>query len=104
MWKDGSDYEVIEYARWVQGGDDYFTLLERLIKEAKKSIRLYVYILTLDETGTRILSLLQEAALRDVKVNLLVDDFGSDEIDETVQQKMVESGIGFSRFEPVFST
>jgi cardiolipin synthase len=97
-------FVIVEEARWLTGGIGYFSLMEQMITEAVSSITLFVYILTPDDTGNRILGLLKDAARRNVKVNLLVDDFGSDEIDAKREEDLQQAGIHFTRFEPVFST
>ena len=54
------NYEV----RIIRGGLPYFSLLEKLILEAKDTIHIQYYIFDDDQTGSRIISLLKDAAHR----------------------------------------
>ena len=66
----------------IQGGAEFFTLLEKLIGEARESIHLQTYIFNEDETGQRIAGALRSAAQRGVKVYLLVDGYASQRSEE----------------------
>ncbi|HEX5002080.1 MAG TPA: phospholipase D-like domain-containing protein [Bacteroidia bacterium] len=102
-WSDGTGFTEIEEARWMTGGPGYFDFIAKLIEQAKESISLFVYILTPDTTGNRIIGLLKEAALRGVVVQLLVDDFGSDALDHHTEADLTASGVKLKRFAPFFS-
>ncbi|MBP6402570.1 MAG: hypothetical protein KA492_08570, partial [Bacteroidia bacterium] len=65
----------------LQSGERFFSALELLIREAKEEIHFQTYILADDETGQRIANALMEAARhRNVKVYLLVDAYGSQQL------------------------
>lgn len=85
----------------IQGGQEYFTLLEQLIDKAQNSVYILVYIFDDDQTGTQIADALKRAAKRGVKVYLLVDGYGARVTKHFIQQLMV-AGVKFRRFNPLF--
>ena len=87
---------------WVQSGQGYFDRLEQLIDVAKYEIHIQTYILNADTTGNRIMEALVRAALRQVKVFLLVDAYGSNNISRQLAQRLRSSGIRFRRFGKLF--
>ena len=86
----------------LQGGKDYFDLLENIIAESKESIHLQVYIFEADETGLRIIQALLSAAQRKVKVYLMVDGYASRSISAALIEQLTIGGIHFRFFEPLF--
>jgi cardiolipin synthase len=58
-------------------GDDFFNDLIEKIKKAKFEINLEFYIFKLDEIGKKIISELEKASQRGVRVRLIVDGVGS---------------------------
>ena len=61
----------------IERGVDRFTMLLQLIEGAEKSIRMLMYMFNPDKDGDSVRDALTEAALRGVKVKLLIDGFGS---------------------------
>ena len=86
----------------VRGGRDYFDTLDTLIKNAVDTIHLQTYIFDIDETGTRVVDALKEAASRGVKVYLLVDGYASQALPKSFTQEMRDAKIHFRYFEPIF--
>ena len=78
-------YSLHNIVKLVRGGQDYFDLLETLIVEAKYSIHVQIYIFDEDETGRRIARALIEAAVRGVKVYILVDGYASKNLSKDCQ-------------------
>jgi phosphatidylserine/phosphatidylglycerophosphate/cardiolipin synthase-like enzyme len=58
-------------------GDEYFARLTEAINMAELDIHFESYIFELDEVGQHLLVTLKQAALRGVRVHLLVDGVGS---------------------------
>jgi len=85
----------------VQGGQEYFTLLEQLIDKAQQSVYILVYIFDDDHTGTQIADALKRAAKRGVKVYLLVDGYGA-RMTKNFVQELKTAGVKFRRFNPLF--
>ena len=88
----------------VQSGEDYFQRLEQIIQDAKQEIHIQTYIFENDVTGQKIIALLKEAALRQVKIYILLDGFGSFSLPEELIQDLKECGINIRFFAPLFST
>lgn len=94
-------YSLRNRVRLVQGGRDYFETLLELIRSAKESIHLQTYIFAEDETGSRVIDALQDAAARRVQIYLLVDGYGSRELSRSFMHKMKDAGIHFRFFDPI---
>lgn len=90
--------------RLVRGGRDYFTTLARLIKEAKHSIHLQVYIYEDDETGRLVGNALMDAARRGVLVYLLTDGYASKALSAGFIKELLSAGVHFRFFEPLLKS
>ncbi len=99
-----SSYSLHNTVKLVRGGQDYFDLLETMIIAAKYSIHVQVYIFDEDETGKRIASALTEAAVRGVKVYILVDGYASKNLSKDFIDNFLRVGISFRRFEPILKS
>ncbi len=85
----------------VQGGQEYFALLEQLVDKAQHSVYILVYIFDDDHTGTQIADALKRAAERGVKVYLLVDGYGARMTKHFILE-LKTAGVKFRRFNPLF--
>ncbi|MBL0925069.1 MAG: phosphatidylserine/phosphatidylglycerophosphate/cardiolipin synthase family protein [Sphingomonadaceae bacterium] len=63
-----------------------------LIQTAQKSLRIFFYMFAGDETGKQVLDMLVETARRGVKVQLIIDSFGSGDISDRFFDPLVEAG------------
>ena len=63
-------YTLKNKVQLVQGGQEYFALLEQLVNKAQHTVYILVYIFDDDHTGTQIADALKRAAQRGVKVYL----------------------------------
>jgi cardiolipin synthase len=98
------DYLRHNKVELIQGGRDYFTLLESMIDEAEKSIYIQTYIFDEDETGNKVADALLRAAKRQVKVYMLLDAYGSQHLSRDFVKKLTEAGIFLRRFKPAFKS
>lgn len=80
-------------------GPDRLEALIALIEGARETLRILYYIFKEDASGRRVRDALLAACERGVKVDMLVDGFGSDASDSFFQP-LVDSSCGFCRFEP----
>lgn len=87
----------------VYSGKDYFTRLERFIRDAKSEIHIQTYIFDNDSIGTRIAEALKEAARRRVQIYILLDGFGSFSLPSKMINELKQSGINIRFFSPLFS-
>lgn len=85
----------------VHGGSEYFSAVIQLIRNAATEIHLQTYIYDEDETGKMVADELIAAALRGVKVYVLVDGYASGHLSDAFIQHLEFSGIHFRYFEPV---
>jgi cardiolipin synthase len=74
--------------------------LETLIKQARKSLCLEMYIYKADEAGARIRAALLAACQRHVFVRVLLDDFGSAELPQDYFSELLELGAQLRTFNP----
>lgn len=77
----------------LRSGTEYFPALIAAIDAASHEIYVETYIFQDDETGRRVAAALSRASRRGVAVHLLVDGFGSKDMDEGLAAGMVESGV-----------
>jgi cardiolipin synthase A/B len=103
-WRDSSDYYDDHQVTWKRGGPDFFQSVVDCIDSAEKTIHFQVYIIIPDSAGKPVFKALIRAAERGVKVYLVVDDFGSDKIEEEEEKLLVDAGIHFKRFEPLLAS
>jgi cardiolipin synthase len=79
-------------------GPSYHDEYLNLIRNAQKTIHLQTYIFMMDGFGKLVHAELINAALRGVKVYLLVDSVGSRLLDSKSELALSEAGVNYSRF------
>ncbi|HRG92893.1 MAG TPA: phospholipase D-like domain-containing protein, partial [Chitinophagaceae bacterium] len=102
MKKEG--YSSQNQVMLVNGGRDYFDRLHQMIREARYCIWMQFYIFKDDETGLDIAASLMQAARRKVSVYLLVDGYASQGLSRETIAKLVNAGVQFKWFEPLFKS
>jgi cardiolipin synthase len=88
----------------VKGGREYFDVILRLIRAAKDTIHLQVYIFDDDNTGRMVAAALKDAVKRGVAVYLLIDGYEGRRMSKHFMRELSESGIFFRLFNPVFTS
>ena len=88
----------------VQSGEDYFSLLFKLIEKAKQVIHLQTYIYENDETGRKVAVALKDAAKRGVSVYLHVDGYASQKLRGEFRNGLENAGVYFKFFEPLLKS
>ena len=88
----------------IKGGQEYFSRLHQMIREAGYCIWLQFYIFTDDETGRTVIDLLVQAARRQVAVYLLADGYASQGLSRQAISGLREAGVQFKYFEPLFKS
>ncbi len=84
-----------------QEGDDYYNRYIDLIQNAKRSIHLQTYIFESDKFGQRVHTELIAAAKRNIKVYVLADTVGSNNLSHEASLQLQEAGVHFCRFNGV---
>jgi cardiolipin synthase len=84
----------------LSGGDALFPRMLEAIASAEKSIHLEVYTLSLDSVGTRFVEALERAALRGLKVRVVMDGWGSVEDGQDIVTRLGTTGANVTIFNP----
>ena len=87
----------------VHSGEDYFSRLEKIIREAKTEIHIQTYIFENDFIGKKIIDALKDAAAKNVKIYILIDGFGSFSFPNEVIKELQLNRINIRFFSPLFS-
>ena len=103
MLHNDTTISATKFMELVHSGEDYFTRLERIILESKSEIHIQTYIFEYDNIGKKIIEALKEAALRNVKIYILLDGFGSFSFPKHVLNDLIQNGINIRFFAPLFS-
>ena len=100
----GKQFTSLNAVQLLNSGLIFFSTLESLILEAKDEIFFETYIFESDETGTRIANALIETAKRGVRIYLLLDAFGSQDLSHALQEKMIQAGINLRKYGRFYSS
>ncbi|GAB3467768.1 cardiolipin synthase ClsB [Polaromonas eurypsychrophila] len=92
-----------ETLQLLQSGQQYFPALIRAIDGAAAWVQMETYIFDLHLAGGQVAEALVRAALRGVRVEVLVDGIGSDPLPPAWQQKMKDAGVGWLVYSPLAS-
>ena len=79
----------------LETGAQYFPALTAAFDAARHEIHLETYIFEADATGRAVAAALERAARRGVAVQVLVDGFGSQDIDPALVREMTGAGVRF---------
>jgi len=79
----------------LKSGVEYFPALTVEFDVARSEIQLETYSFEADTTGRAIAAALERAAQRGVAVNVMVDGFGSKDLDPALVREMREAGVRF---------
>lgn len=90
-------------SKLVHSVEDYFLRLLAIITNAKTEIHLQTYIFEEDKTGKEIAAELIKSANRKVKVYILLDGYGSQNLSSTFIEDLTKNGINIRLFSPFFS-
>src|SRR4051794_29950989 len=93
-----------EKIKLLSSGQPFFDELERLVDAASEEIHFQVYIFENDATGLRMADALLRAAVRGVKIYLLIDAFGSANLPEEVTLRLTDAGAEVKRYGPFFKS
>lgn len=88
----------------VHSGEDYFSLLLKLIDKAKFTIHLQTYIYENDKTGREVGEALKSAAQCGVSVYLHVDGYASQKLRGEFRHDLEKAGVHFKFFEPLLNS
>jgi cardiolipin synthase len=90
--------EEINQFELLETGENYFPALFSEFENAKTEILMEAYIFRLDSVGMKVLAALATAARRGVKVDLVIDGFGSPEFTAAIVKDWKSQGVNISIF------
>ncbi|MEP6969459.1 MAG: phospholipase D-like domain-containing protein, partial [Betaproteobacteria bacterium] len=93
-WTGGNSVRLLE------NGEDYFPAVFDAIKAAQDEIILETFILFEDKIGNELHALLLAAARRGVRIDMLVDGFGSSELTPPFVDALTQAGVRLRAFDP----
>jgi len=86
--------------QFLPSGAAALAALEALIRQARRSVRLEMYIYKADRTGSLIRAALEEACRRGARVRVLLDDFGAMDLPRDYFNELQKLGGEVRRFNP----
>jgi cardiolipin synthase A/B len=87
--------------RWLRSGQEIFPAMLHAINAARESIRLEIYTYSNGRIGRQFLEALRVAALRGVRVQILVDSAGSWLLPDDFFEPLIAVAIEVRRFNPL---
>src|SRR5450631_890562 len=87
----------------LQNGEAYFPAIEAAFDRARQEIYLETYIYENDTTGRKIADALKRAAQRGVNVYMLIDGYGSKDLQRSMLDSLREGGVKALIFRPKIS-
>ncbi|NBS72476.1 MAG: cardiolipin synthase ClsB [Betaproteobacteria bacterium] len=87
----------------LKGSDDYFPSLIQNFQQAQKEIYLETYIFNFEAKGAQVAQALYAAAMRGVRVRILVDGLGTPSIPNDWTARWQAAGVECRMFDPVGS-
>lgn len=97
-------YQVRNNIELLRSGKGYFDRLLEMIRNARHTIHLQVYILEDDETGQLVIGALKQAASAGVAVYIMVDGYASRSLPASFIEELEAAGIRFRFFSPVLKS
>jgi cardiolipin synthase len=94
QWTGGNRVDLLE------NGEQYYPAVFDAIAQARVEVQVQTYILTEDDVGQRLHQHLCHAARRGVRVEVLVDDWGSPDLGENFRRTLAEAGVRLAVFDP----
>jgi cardiolipin synthase A/B len=87
--------------RLIEGGQDYFETLVVALNQARSHVLLETYIFDVHGEAVRVAEALERAALRGVRVWLVVDGVGTPELPEVWRTRFAQAGVDWRVYAPL---
>ena len=94
-WRAGNRFRLFAQ------GDRFFPAMLAAIADARERIALEMYWIETGAIAGRFIDALVEAAGRGVEVFVLIDDFGSSDLDTCDRQRLSAAGVHLARYNPL---
>jgi cardiolipin synthase len=85
----------------IEGGQDYFETLVVALNQARSHVLLETYIFDVHGEAVRVAEALERAALRGVRVWLVVDGVGTPELPEVWRKRFAQAGVDWRVYAPL---
>ncbi|WP_166365113.1 cardiolipin synthase ClsB [Pseudomonas akapageensis] len=93
-WREGNQVQLLI------NGEDYFPSVFQAINEAREEVLLETFIIFEDKVGHQLQQTLIDAARRGVRVEVLVDGYGTADLSSDFLLAMIEAGVRLQAFDP----
>lgn len=93
-WQEGNRITLLE------NGDQYYPALFAAIGRASRQVILESFIWFEDEVGRRLHAVLLEAARRGIRVEVLLDGYGSPDLSDEFVGELTAAGVIFRYYDP----
>lgn len=93
-WLSGNGIELLE------NGEEFFPRVFQAIRDAQREVIIETFILFEDKVGKELHEAMRSAALRGVKVDLMIDGFGSPDLSPEFIGGLTSAGVKVRVFDP----
>ncbi len=94
VWREGNRITLLE------NGDNYYPAVFDAISRAREKVILETFIWFEDDVGRRLHAVLLRAALRGIKIDVLLDDYGSPDLSDDFVNALTSAGVVFRYYDP----
>ncbi|WP_414163219.1 cardiolipin synthase ClsB [Superficieibacter sp. BNK-5] len=93
-WREGNRIKLLE------NGDQFYPAVHAAIDDAKSRVILESFIWFEDEVGKQLHAVLLRAAQRGVKIDVLLDGYGSPDLSDNFVNQLTAAGVVFRYYDP----
>ncbi len=93
-WREGNRIKLLE------NGDQFYPAVHAAIDDAKSRVILESFIWFEDEVGKQLHAVLLRAAQRGVKIDVLLDGYGSPDLSDNFVNELTAAGVVFRYYDP----
>ncbi|WPG37758.1 cardiolipin synthase ClsB [Variovorax sp. EBFNA2] len=93
-WTGGNRIELLE------NGEEFFPRVFEAVRQAQREVIIETFILFEDKVGLALHAAMRAAALRGVKVDLMIDGFGSPDLSREYLESLATAGVKVRVFDP----
>ena len=94
QWRDNNEIQLLI------NGEEFFPAVFESIAQAREEVLIETFIIYEDEVGKDLQRVLIEAAQRGVRVEVLVDGYGTAELSNQFLRELAEAGVHLQAFDP----
>jgi cardiolipin synthase len=93
-WREGNQVQLLI------NGEEYYPRVFQAISEAREEVLLETFIIFEDKVGQQLQQVLIDAARRGVRIEVLVDGYGTCDLSSDFLQALIEAGVRLQAFDP----